>query len=361
MPLPDSLKIDQYWEQLESGHHGEVLANIGEVSASSPPVLRTLAAMAHLAAGNAELAEALFSGVLKVEPENPVARSYGALALFQLGRDGDAGKRMEEAPPFPHQRFIRKFLETFWPLTFTTSLGHPMRPEGLSKDDPHAVEFGRWRTHAASIDADLLERQGSVMEQVSEFVTARGRLHRSTRKLAGKYDSLGVAAWHRQDVWRSIYFFERGHTIRPAHEQIATNLAFVQLTAGLSNEAVATLSPVMERNIAAYEVRKNVEELPDPETVVVFARAKHQSGEHREALALLATVQPEGPEDYGAHIVAALCWLMLGETENFRRALDVALNDYFIDTWEQYLAPFMLGVGRWLAEGGRESELANRR
>jgi tetratricopeptide (TPR) repeat protein len=141
---------------------------------------------------------------------------------------------------------------------------------------------------------------------------------------------------------------QRSHEINPHDENALTNLGYLYLLTGRREEALALLDPEMKRRLALYAEKKDEKVLPHMELLVVYAWAVHEAGRHEEALHLLSAVHPEGPEDLGAHFVAAVCWLMLDRQNEFRQCFRIAMTKYFIDTWEQLMLPFIHRVGAWM-------------
>lgn len=354
-------EIDVLWKRLGSEGPERVLAELSGLEGISLAA-RTLRGIALFDAGDYQGAVAALRAVLTVEEQNPVVRSYLVLALFRAGRNREAGELLldERTVLFPQPDFLVRFVRLFWPLRFTTTLRREIMPstgEGLPAD-PFAVDYRRWQAHREEIDIELLERPervnsvGDVISGLREISAAGGALRRATRRLASRYHRQAVRAYHGENRAMAALLFGRAHEIRPLFELYATHHAFMCLLQDGAAEAKAILAPFLVRAVGDFEKDRDASLLPLPDTIVCHAWCLHELGDHQGALEALRVIEAEGPEDFGIHFLGAVCSLMAGEEQRFEALLRVALDRYFIDTWEQFLAPFIRRVGRWLVEQG---------
>ncbi len=349
-----ALDIDGLWLLLDNGRAGEVLAALGPVSDSDHTVARTLSGLAHYELGDHAAARADLEAVLAREAQNPVARLFLALVLFELGEDTAAGEALGAAVLHPHRGFLFRFLATFWPLRFTTSLGKFERVESaLPVLPPPPMQVAELREDEEAV--------AGVTRIARELTTAEGKEARRLRAKATSLVRRGSARYLAGKPQEARALFTEAQAIAPESEEVASHFAYVELVSGDPAVARRALEPVVAARMAAYEATRQPEALPRVDTLVCYAWALHEGGLHEDALGVLSLVHPEGPEDYGSHYVACLCWLMLarggteGATGRAREAFAEAIGPFYIDTWEHLLKPFVGTVGRWLRAGGRQA------
>lgn len=349
--------IKRLWDRMESQGPAGIPEELADAQGEVAEVLRGLALYHE---GAWPQARSSFQNVLAIDPQNPIAALYLVLALFQDGEDKEAGKLLSAIVIFPHQRWLAEFLLTFWPLRFTTSLGMP--EDGPAEEefaDPFHTDYIRWQEHAERIDAAAMDdpaRDGVLNDLKMVFgglVSEKIHFQSSARRLGQRYADKATACYHAGDRLRALKLFERAHEIRPYNEMLTANLAYVYLLHRKVEESQRILAPFFDSALSRFERDKNPAGLPQADTIVCYAWSLHEAGRNDEALRLLSVVLPEGPDDWGSHFVASVCWLMKRDDVKFRHALDMALGPYFIDTWEQILRPFVERVAKWLLEGGR--------
>jgi tetratricopeptide (TPR) repeat protein len=359
-------ETDRLWRELETNGPAAALRVLPEYAEGEPLVRRTLRGLVLLENENHAAAAAEFRAVLQQEPQNPVARHYLILALFGLGEDAEAGELLlaTGAVLFPQRAFLIHFVRVFWPLRFTTSLGRTIVPAAATPpEDPFAAEYAAWLEQRDGLDRqrlELLDRADSVSEVIvalrewwSARTTPEGRRHHAARRLAARYHARGMAAYHSEDKQLANFLFSRAHEIRPLCEEFADHYASLTLLAGDAQAGRETLAPFLVRAVERFDKSREQSHLPPIDTVIMHAWTLHEVGEHAEALRALSTIRPDGPFDLGAHYLAAVCWLMLGNDRNYQKAMEEALGPYFIDSWEQLVHPFVQRVGEWLKRGGR--------
>lgn len=80
-------------------------------------------------------------------------------------------------------------------------------------------------------------------------------------------------------------------------------------------------------------------------------------GEYNQALEILSTLAPAGPDDWGQHYIAALAFLGLDRRAESDRLLRQALGPFFLDTWEQFILPLFhrVAVGLSARTAGGDS------
>ncbi len=323
-------QVDALFTKLEVGASAAVARELDSLTPGAPAVLHTLRARALQEEGRHEDAVEDFRQVLRQDPENPVARQFLVFSLFETGEVEEAGRLLspEAGPVFPHPGFLLKFLETFWPLRFGTVLGAP-RPGFEPPESP----------------ADKEESKAEAVLSSEGSGSAGAR--RAAERLQHKAVRLFRLGEHRT-AHRYFYWAAR---LDPADGLIAAHHGYLCLLTGYAERALEVLEPVVEGLLERFGETRKAEDLPLPDTLVAYAWSLHEMGRHDEALRVLAAVYPEGPDDYAAHFVAAVCWLMLGQHEAMRRTFEVVTGNYFIDTWEQILHAFILHTGNWLREG----------
>ncbi len=332
--MPDSefgaARVDALFTKLEVGAPGAVLRELGELPEDAPPVLRTVRARALQEQGRHREAAGEFRLVLQQERDNPLARQFLVFSLFGTGEHREAGRLLQPpaGPVFPHSGFLLKFLETFWPLRFGTALGAPM--EGCELPDTPEEKAER---------------------EAADLVHSPGPGTPSARRAAGRLQRKAVARFHAGDIRPAHRYFYWAHRLHPEDPMLAAHHGYLCLLTGHAGRALEVLEPVVEGSLEQFNKTRNASDLPVPDLLVAYAWSLHDLGHHDEALRVLAAVFPEGPDDYAAHFVAAVCWLMLGQRDAMRRNFDLSVSHYFIDTWEQIIRPFIARTADWLERG----------
>lgn len=316
--------VAELWARYDAGEAGAVLAELSNLPKAAESVYWTLKGLAAVDAGEPAAAAEALRLVLEREPENPVAQLFLVLALFQSGEDVAAGEQLGRTILFPHHGFLRRFLKTFWPLRFSTSLGAWPENVEAAFSDPFAKRF-------------------------EELSKAGGK---PARRLAEKYFNWGVKAFHGRKEAEARHCFSRARALAPDNEMAAAHYAYLELLHNNATGAKAALDPLLPGFVEEFE--KDRTAYPAPDTIVCYAWCLHEMGRQGDAIRALSAVEPEGPEDFGAHFVAAVCWVMMENDEAFERAYEKAMVSYFIDTWEQLMRPFLLKTGAWLRAGGRK-------
>lgn len=353
--------IQDLWHRLEAGSATEVAESLGTAPNPDLPVVgRTLHGLAFYQAGRHGEAVLAFEDVLRAEPRNPLATLYLVLALYGAGRCAEAGRLLTapETVIFPHRGWLLEFVRVFWPQRRTAGLEEAaILPPEDGWADPYAA---RWQAYQAlpplegeapEPAPDEEDSPGLIAElhRFAQSITSpAGKRRAIARKLARQYRKGAEGAYHARKLGHAVRMMERAHALSPHSQSVLGNLGYLYLVAGHPERAHALLEPFLQERLAAYEVKKDAAELPRAEVLICFAWALHEAGRHEEALQLLSAVQPEGPEDLGAHFVAAICWLALGREAEYREAFHLATTTYFIDTWEQLLLPFIHQVADWL-------------
>lgn len=332
-------KIPQLWVQYEKGEIDSVFNQLDVASDGLPLVGRTLLGLCCLRKKDYERSTHIFEGVLKEEPQNPVAHLYLILSSFQLGDMVKASRCFDSLEVLhPHTAFLEDFIDVFWPLRFTTSLrGYALLPKKgggqVDRPDPWESSF---------------ERQKSLVED--------GTADKEAVRLAEKYFELGIKRYYADDRQNARIYFSRSNDLAPKSTLFSAHHGYLELLFGDGKAAHQALVPLVQEQMGQYEKTRNPEDLPSIDLLVSYAWSLHELGHHRQALEILSLVFPEGPEDSGSYFVSSVCWLMLGEKEAFKEAFSQAMKAFFIDTWEQLLRPFLLAVRRWLREEAGKSK-----
>lgn len=328
--IPGAREVDELFTKLEVGASRRVVEELEGMGGETPLVLQTLLARALQEEGRHGEAIDRFLHVLGREPENPVARQFLLFSLFAEGRVEEAGKFLlpGASPVFPHSAFLLKFLRTFWPLRFTTELGAPEPGHELPESPADKVEA----------EAERLLSSDSAGTPAA-------------RRRAAKIQHRAVARFRSGDRKTAHRYFCWAHRLAPDDPLIAAHHGYLSLLMGNSERALAVLEPLVEGSLERFDASRKGTDLPLPDLLVAFAWALHDQGRHGEALRVLSAVHPEGPDDYAAHFVATVCWIMLDEEIASRRAFELVTGSFFIDTWEQILQPFLTRTGEWLSAG----------
>lgn len=350
------------WSRLDAGEAAEVAAaldgvTVAESGQGSATTLRTLHGIALYESGRPAEALIPLQAVLRDEPDNALAKLWLVLALYRAGRPAEAGELLgaETTVVFPQRRWLLEFVRVFWPGSREAGIRQAVPlPEEGAWEDPFAARraaLGELPPAASDLTPDQEDSPGllpEILRLANTIASADGRRRAAARRLSRAYRTRAEAAYHARRLGLAVRLMERAQALAPRSQALAGTLGYVYLVAGHPEKAGALLEPIMQESLAAFEARKDPALLPNPEVIVCQAWALHEVGRHREALELLSAVKPEGPEDLGAHFVAAVCWLALDREAEFREAFHLATTTYFIDTWEQLLQPFIGQAGEWL-------------
>lgn len=321
----NSPAIDLAWQRLGTP---DVLARPDSVLPAEPstPVERTLRALARFDGGNFAGAAEDFAAVLALQPENPVASLHAALCAFRLGDRARALALLDGTALFPEHTFIARFLETFWPLRFEHAALRPSPgPAEKAAPLPREAAWAEWKADGATWSKAKVEGLASS-------------LRADIRRLCAKDDY--EPAWHLS---------LRALELQPGDEGAVAEHALLAINTGRYAEGRAAIERHVEDRMAAGRAAAAFEP-PAPSTLSIWALAMHETGEHRGALAATSRIRPEGPEDFCAHFVAAVSWLMLGDRAAFRRTLAEGMAGHFLDTWELIVRPYMDRVRTWMKD-----------
>lgn len=314
--------IGQAWERLNRGEATAVVEELATLTESAPEPAILLRGLAHYDNGDSAKAAADFETVLARDPQNPVAANHLALAKFKMGDAPGAAKIFDEAPLFPQFGFLERFLHLFWPLRVTTDIAASVY--GEDKKPAMSAEFARYEAHADRVSNRQKKKLAKALmnECSKDFFN---RHYSSARTLA-----------------------RRALTIVPDGEDyIVTNCAFAILD-GRTQDALELSEPLFNNVVAELTKDPSLVRNVPPDVVMIRAAAMHALGKHEEALRLISRVGPMGPDDWGSHFFAAMSWHALGNRENARDALQIALGPFFLDTWENHVLPFVLKTRAWL-------------
>ncbi len=322
----DAKQIDDYWDKMTEGQ-GTTVARALVDTAELSPAARTLRGMARYEAGNYADSEADFTAVLELLPDSVVARLHRGLARFRLGNTTGALEDLKSGAFFPEAGFLKRFLRTFWPLRFTTpELARIEAPEPAPDTVLLNKEYQAWK---AAPDSMKPGKRAALAERMSE---------RGVKQFFGKH--FGMA----------LELFRRAGEMEPENEIYQNYISSVKLHLGQSKEALAIIEPLVRNRMDKYLETNQPDDLPTSDLLAHWAFCLHECGQHRAALAVIARVRPEGPEDFNIHLIAALCWMMLDERLKSEAAFDLALGDFFYDSWGMVIEPFTEVVMKWLSE-----------
>ncbi|MDK2970274.1 MAG: hypothetical protein PWP23_29 [Candidatus Sumerlaeota bacterium] len=315
------LELDREWARLATHSAAEVAQALPYATAAEPAAL-VLRGIARYEAGDFAGAREDFDLVLSKQSENAVARLHRGLALYRLGETGAALADFTAAPIFPERQWVKRALRVFWPIHFEhpAVLEHGLAPLAPPADLQAAVEASR--------------------PEVSP--SDKGR------KLAARLAARGVKAYFKEDHRLALWCFENAVALDPDDRDSAANACWVGLRIGQVEKAASLIEPLIDGALETYLEKKERDVLPTPGMTAMYAWLLHERGDHRGALAVLSTMRPEGPDDYHSYIVAGLAWMLLGEDEKSSVCLDAALGDFFLDTWQQFVEPYLRKVFGWL-------------
>lgn len=317
--------LDALWARLAGDPSAVAEALGGAGDDALPEAARMLRGLARLDSGDAAGACADFDAVLARDGQNAPARLHRALARFALGDAAGAAADLDGGPLFPHREWLGRFLRLFWPM-----------------------QFDRPAIHRAAWDAESPGAAGPEARLAARLAAGTGPLSPGERRAMARQlpDLFLKDRWG--EAWAAV---EAALGRDPADSEARAFAAFFQLNRGEWQAAAEFLDPAVEEALARFLETREEFDLPSPDLLVEYAWRLHQEGRHHEALAVLATVRPAGPDDYQAHILAAMCWTTLGRRAEADAALAACLDDYFLDSWDLVVRPFIRKVAAWLRAG----------
>lgn len=314
--------IGQAWQKLNRGDAAAVATELADLSASAPEPAILLRGLAYFDAGDSAKAAADFEAVLARDPQNPVAASHLALAKFKTGDALGAANIFDAHPLFPQFGFLERFLHLFWPLRATTDIA--AATYGEDKKPALSADFARFEAHADRVSKRQKKKLAkALMNECSKDFFNRHYV--SARTLAQR--ALAV--------------------IPDGEDYIITNCAFAMLD-GRTQDALELSEPLFQIVVGELTKDPSLSGNVPADVIMIRAAAMHALGKHEEALRLISTVAPMGPDDWGSHFFAAMAWHALGNRENARAAMQIALGPFFLDTWENHVQPFLLKTRSWL-------------
>ncbi len=267
--------------------------------------------------------------VLAREPENPMAAGLGALAAFHSGDLPESARLFKRHGLFAATPLVRLFLWTFAERVRMDPSRYPWQdglPTSDSSKEPASPAPGPDSDSSVQRPIISLWRQlilgGGVGQAArAKVMTREADRHFMRRELAQARRAYLEAAALTPEEW-----------IPPMAAE------FCRIDAGGS-----------EAETARAKLIEIASRFPDvPLVASASAYACYASGRFREGLALLSTLSPAGPDDWGANYLSALCLKSLGREREADQALRIALGPFFIDTWEQFVMPLFARVIRGL-------------
>lgn len=192
-------------------------------------------------AGNIDLAETLYSEILKSNPENPDALHLMGLAAHQRGESEKAAYLIEKAIFLDPDRH-----------NFHNSLG--VIYEARKQPQKAFISF----LHAATIKKDYLEAIRNIIRIRPEYYPA--------------YFNLGVAFQHAGQYEEAARAYVRTLTIKPDFMNAYNNLGIVLHRLGKIREAIEIYNQVINNREDAFEAYNNL------------GIALHDLGQTREAI-----------------------------------------------------------------------------
>lgn len=310
------LELDRRWCRLSRGEAASVRDSFDSAPLPKTAAAELLRGLALLDSGDPAAAAEVLRPLHAAKPENLVLRWNLALAFLRIGNHQEAHELLKDAVLFPQHDILRRALETLWPLRRTGDFA--VLTFGRQSATPHSTDFARYEKCRAQATAGQCRRLGNRL------------LH------------AGRVAFERDEFSTATTLFQRAATILPTDPEALTSAVHLLLLHCQPAAARELLAPTVDGGLEKWATGRNPRDLPDVLTVTAWAWMLHTEGNHRDALAWLSLVEPQGPEDYGSHFVAAVCWMELGEHDKFRQALQFALGPFFLDTWLSFLRPMLL-------------------
>jgi thioredoxin-like negative regulator of GroEL len=325
--MPNATEIDTLFAAVADGRPVEVLEKLA-LEQDLPMAARVLRGIAALDALDLQLAAVELTAVLEAQPDNPPARHHLALVRFRQGDREEAARLLRSGPLLPQPAFLVRFLRIFWPIQFKEPSIRLPRAESLPDEWPHRQEVESWLSAPESLSAG------------------------ARRRLAGKLTKAARAADKQKHHLLAEHLFGHAAALDPANVDLRFTLAHMHLELGRNAEALEIMNALNREAIAANTP------LP-PQAIVLHAWALHASGEHEPALLLLSRVRPQGPDDFLAHIVAAVCWDALGNRANADRNYQLAFGGFFIESWLGFTKPYLDKVVAWMMDSKESASLSD--
>jgi Tfp pilus assembly protein PilF len=311
-------EIDTLFAAVQTGCPREVLEKLAPES-DLPLPARVLLGIAALEAGDPGRSARELESVLQDQPDNPPARLHLALAKYQQGQPAECARLLKAGPLLPQPAFLVRFLRLFWPMQFENPAIR------LAGEKPVPDEW-------------------PLKAEVQEALANPESLSPGAKKsLAAKLIKAAQKADKRRERLVAAHLFTQAAQLTPDNADIAFTLAHLHLELGAFGEALRLMDELNTRAVAA--------KIPlQPQAITLHAWALHANGQHKAALAMLSRTRPQGPDDFLAHILAAVCWDALGERDNAQRNYDQAFGPFFIESWLGFTKPYLDKVNVWLGD-----------
>ncbi len=318
-------KVDQYFQLLYEGKLDDVLEHQEELEKDHSPVVGTLRGLTLYHAKEFGKAIEALEKVIEVEPENPVANLYIGLSLFAEHRAAEAGLWFEEkCLMFPHRQFLADFIEVLWPLRFLTNLREKV-----------------------PADADL-EESRSTHDLIGKLPDPESMSRGSRKRQAEKLIKQGSKQYLKDNRESAFRYFSKAWQFDDSNKQAMVFHCFSLMSEGRFEEAESFITPKVER-VFEKDPDISAEEI-DPDLLMCYAWVLHELEDYKRSLQVISIITPEGPEDFGAYFLASVNWLMLDDLEKFHRCFEISMTEYFIDTWELTVRPFLRSAISWMKE-----------
>lgn len=309
-------EIDTLFAAVQAGRPREVVEKLSP-EADLPLPGRVLLGIAALEAGDAGRAAQELEAVLREQPDNPTARLHLALARYRQGDGAECARLLKAGPLLPQPAFLVRFLRIFWPLQFENPTIRLAGEKAVSEQWPLRAEVEEALANSESLSPG------------------------AKRALAARLIKAAQQADKRKERLIAEHLFDQAARITPENADIAFTLAHLHLELGKYGESLRLMD---ELNTKAVSAKVPLQ----PQAITLHAWALHANGEHKAALAMLSRSRPQGPDDFLAHIIAAVCWDALGERDNAQRNYDQAFGPFFIESWMGFTKPYLDKVIVWL-------------
>lgn len=256
--------------------------------------------------------------VLGVSADNPLAGGLAGLAVYHTGNPGEAVRLFRSHGLFAAFPLVRLFIWTFAEEVYRQPWKYPWPGGGGVQAAGQKSTDG---TADATCNDGVVAGQPGVWKQL-----VRG----AGLGAGARCRALLVEADHalrRNDLPHALACFRQASTEDPRHWMSRMAVGFCLLELGQIEEGANILFALLGDH-------------PDlPPILSATAWACHALGRTEEALDLLETLHPAGPDDWGMNYLGALCLRATGRAHEADVLLRQALGPYFLDTWEQYVQP----------------------
>jgi tetratricopeptide (TPR) repeat protein len=260
--------------------------------------------------------------VLGVASDNPLAGGLAGLAAYYTGNLEEAVRQFRTHGLFAAFPLVRLFIWSFAEEVYRQPWKYPWpgSEEAGGREEKETTGSAAAETIPAREPDGTAPRPGLWKQVLRGGGVGAGA---RCRALLCEADS----ALRRNDLMEALACFRQASRENPSHWMSRMAVGFCLLESGRIEEGAEIL----------FSLLGDHPELPP--VVSATAWACHALGRTDDALDLLETLHPAGPDDWGMNYLGALCFYATGRTGEADVLLRQALGPYFLDTWEQYVQP----------------------